>query len=198
MAELLPKPFAQCKTAVIPNAKDDQPPEIRAQKTEELSTYFAKLGLSTEIIDLRDFEDPELLKNTLMGFDLLWGNGGNTFVLRAEMHRSGFDRIIGDVLKTGIVYGGESAGAIVAGVTLKGFEVGDDPELANEVFWDGLGLTDKIIAPHMDNPEFTEYVNHIKELYTGDGRVVYLNDNQAFVVNGDSEVVVTQERGTEP
>lgn len=179
---LIGKPLAECRVASIPNAKDDQLPEIRAQKTDELSDYLTNLGLKSDVIDLRDYEDPEQLKHALMEYDLIWVNGGNTFVLRAEMHRSGFDQIIDGILQEGKVYGGESAGAIVAGITLEGFEVADDPELADEVYWDGLGLVDKIVAPHIDNPDFTEYVNHIKKIYSGDERVLYLNDNQALVV----------------
>ncbi len=82
-----------------------------------------------------------------------------------------------------MVYCGESAGAIVAGQTLEGCEVGDDPELADELIWDGLGLIDKIIVPHADSSDFVEYVNHMKKIYKDDERVIYLADDQAFTIN---------------
>jgi dipeptidase E len=191
LAALLPKPLTECRTAIIPNAKDYQLPELRAQKTDELSDYLNRLGMKSEVVDLRDYDSPEQLKTAFVNYDLIWANGGNTFVLRSEMHRSGFDQIINGLLADGKVYGGESAGAIVAGVTLEGFEIGDDPDETEEVLWEGLGLTDKIIAPHIDNPDFIEYTNHIKKLYATDSRIIYLGDRQAFVVNGTEHKIVT-------
>jgi len=191
LAGLLGKPLSDCRLAVIPNAKDYHLPNIRAQKLDELIADLAQLELSGDVVDLRDYDNSEQLQSVLSVYDLFWLAGGNTYVLRSEMHRSGFDQIITALLQTGKVYGGESAGAIVAGITLEGFEVGDDPDLANEVFWDGLGLVENIIAPHMDSLDFIEYVNHIKKLYSGNERVIYLNDNQALVVNDLEQRIVT-------
>ena len=191
LAAMLPKSFTECRTAIIPNAQDYQLPNIRAQKLDDLYIDLSKFGIKADIIDLREFDDSELVKKTLETYDFIWIAGGNTFVLRYEMRRSGFDQIVKELLQGEIVYGGESAGAIVAGVTLKGFEVGDDPYLADELIWDGLHLVDKIIAPHMDNPDFVEYSNHIKKVYLGDPRVVYMNDNQVLIVNDNVDKVVT-------
>lgn len=189
---LLNKSLANCKVVVIPNAKDYHLPDTRAQKLDELINDLAVLGLLPEVIDLRDHDGPDTLVDALECYDLLWVAGGNTFVLRSEMHRSGFDQIIPELLAKGIVYAGESAGAIVAGMTLEGFEVADDPDLADEVFWDGLGLFDGIIVPHIDNPAFIEYSNHIKKLYAQyPGRMIYLNDKQALVVNAAEQRIVT-------
>jgi dipeptidase E len=194
LAVLLTKPIIDWRVAIIPNAKDYELPHIRAQKLDELAADLSKLGLASTIVDLRDYDDLEMLRNELKTHDLFWVAGGNTFVLRFEMHRSGFDQIIQNLLQEERVYGGESAGAIVAGITLEGFEIGDDPDLAEEVYWDGLGVVEKIIAPHMDSPDFIEYINHIKKVYAGDGRVIYLNDDQAFVVNGTEQKIVTAPR----
>lgn len=98
-------------------------------------------------------------------------------------------KIIRNFLENGGVYGGESAGSIAAGPSLRGFDTADDPALAPETIWEGLGLTDKIIAPHMDNSAFSEYTAHIKKYYAGDKKIVYLNDNQAFVVNGKKQTI---------
>lgn len=180
---LLGKSPVDCKVAIIPNAKDYKLPEERAASLDELIYDLAKFGFKTEVVDLRDYEEAETLHEALKGADVIWAAGGNTFVLRAEMHRSGFDQIVRQLLEGGVVYCGESAGAIVAGPTLEGSEIGDDPGHADEVIKEGLGLTDKIIVPHADSPEFIEYINHMKQQYAGDSRVVYLNDDQALVIN---------------
>lgn len=181
--ELLLKPPAGCRVAIIPNAKDYKLPDERKLKLDELTADLQKLGLESDVVDLRDFSEGEAVYEALYPYDALWVAGGNTFVLRYEMRRSGFDSIIVKLLHAGLVYCGESAGAIVAGPTLRGSEVADEPELAKEIIWEGLGLTDKIIAPHADSLDFPGYIDHMKNLYKDSDQVVYLNDDQAFVVN---------------
>lgn len=185
------KPLSECRTVIIPNAKDYKLPNERAQKLDELYADLAGLSIRADIIDLRDYESRESLAQALAGCELMWVAGGNTYVLRSEMQRSGFDQIITGLLDTGMVYCGESAGAIVAGTSLQGFDVADDPELADELIWEGLGLVDKIIAPHMDNQQFIEYANHIKKFYLDSPQVIYLNDNQAWIVNGSEQTLST-------
>jgi dipeptidase E len=189
--DLLGMPLSECRAIIVPNAKDYQPAQERAQKIAELKADLAHLGLKAYIADLRDFDSPEQLLNVVGKYDLFWVAGGNTYVLRYEMRRSGFDKILDELLQNKRVYGGESAGAIVAGPSLGGFDVADSPSLAPDAIWEGLGLTGKIIAPHMDNPDFQEYTAHIKQYYAEDDRVIYLNDNQAFVVNGEKQAIVT-------
>jgi dipeptidase E len=159
-------------------------PEERAESLDELIYDLAKYGFTTEVVDLRDFDDAAQLQEVLAPFDVLWAAGGNTYVLRSEMRRSGFEDIVHDLLSQGMVYCGESAGAIVAGLSLDGTDIADDPELADEQIEEGLGLVDKIIVPHADNPEYIEYVNHIKKKFADDPRVVYLNDDQDLVISG--------------
>lgn len=179
---LLPKPPIECRVAIIPNAKDDKLPQERAASLDELIYDLAKYGFATTVVDLRDYDDPQLLKQTLEPFELLYVAGGNSFILRSEMRLSGFEAIIRDLLVAGAVYAGESAGAIVAGTSLEEAEVADDPDSADEYITEGLGLIDKIIAPHADSPDFVEFINHIKKRYGNDPRVVYLRDDQALVV----------------
>lgn len=179
---LLPKPPMECRVAIIPNAKDYKLPQERAESLDELIYDLAKHGFATSVVDLRDYDDPEPLKEALASYDLIWVAGGNCFILRSEMRLSGFESIIRDLLESGMVYAGESAGAVVAGTSLEGTEVADEPDLADEYITEGLGLIDKIIAPHADSPDFVEYINHVKKRYGDDPRVVYLGDNQALTV----------------
>lgn len=179
---LLPKPPTECTVAIIPNAKDYKLPQDRAGSLDELIYDLAKYGFATTVVDLREYDDPKPLKETLQPFDLIWVAGGNSFILRSEMRASGFETIIRELLESGIVYAGESAGAIVAGTSLEDAAIADEPDIADEYITDGLGLIDKVIAPHADSPDFIEYINHIKKHYGDDPQVVYLKDNQALVV----------------
>ncbi len=180
---LFVKPPAGCRLAIIPNAQDYKLPEERATSLDELTADLAKIGLQSDVIDLREYDSAETLYQTLKSYDGLWVAGGNSFVIRCEMRRSGLENVIKKLLKLELVYCGESAGAIVAGLTLKGSETADEPGLADQIIWEGLGLTERIIAPHADNPNFIEYINHMKSVYTGNDRVLYLKDDQAFILN---------------
>lgn len=179
---LLPKPAMACRVAIIPNAKDYKLPQERAESLDALIYDLAKYGFGTTVIDLREYDDPDRLKEALQAFELLWVAGGNSFILRSEMRLSGFETIVRELLDNGLVYAGESAGAMVAGTSLEGADVADEPDMADEYITEGLGLIDKIIAPHADSPDFVEYINHMKKRYGNDPRVVYLRDNEALVV----------------
>ncbi|MDP1730313.1 MAG: Type 1 glutamine amidotransferase-like domain-containing protein [Devosia sp.] len=146
------------RAAVISNAKDAASPaarEICRSQVYDPHAEFASLGISAEDLDLRDyFGEADRLAEKLQDFDLVWAVGGNAFTLRRAMRQSGFDRIIVEMLdRDDIVYGGFSAGAVVAAPTLKGMELMDDPTerpagYAPEIDWEGLGLVDFAIVPH--------------------------------------------------
>lgn len=188
---LLPKPALECTVAIIPNAKDYKLPAERAQSLDELIVDLGGLGFKSDVVDLREYEEAETLRETLEAYPVMFAAGGNAFMLRSEMKRTGFDNMLPQLLEVGAVYIGESAGAIVAGSTLRGAEIGDDPGLAEELVTDGVNLIDRVLIPHADSVEYTEYINHMKQAYAGDTRAVYLDDNQAFVVHGDHQQIVT-------
>ena len=150
------------RAAIVSNALDYVPAATRAAYRAEISdpiADFAALGIYAQDLDLKEyFGDPDRLENALRGVDLVWAMGGNSFILRRAMAQSGFDTVITELLaRDAIVYGGFSAGAVVASPSLNGIELMDDP---NEipagydpaVVWDGLGLVDYAIVPHFDSP----------------------------------------------
>lgn len=144
---------AGAKAAVVLNALDCLPAGARAERVVEETAALAALGLGAEELDLRAFSDrPGELRRTLAEFALVWATGGNAFVLRDAMRRSGFDTALAERLSDdSLVYGGYSAGACVAGPTLRGLELVDDPGAVAELTWDGLKLVDFSIAPHYDS-----------------------------------------------
>jgi dipeptidase E len=129
--------------------------EIYRTEVYDPHAEFKALGLEPHEVDLRaHFGDVASLRQRLAGFDLVWVMGGNSFVLRRAMKQSGFDTVIRDMLdRDAIAYGGYAAGAVVAGPSLRGHELMDDPfELPegydDQLIWSGLGLTPFAIVPH--------------------------------------------------
>jgi dipeptidase E len=101
------------------------------------------------------------------------------------MRQSGFDLIQDGAL----VYGGFSAGAVVATPTLKGIELVDDPhEIPDgyepEVIWEGLGLYDAAIAPHYksDHPESAAIDRVVAYFERNNLPYKPLHDGEAIVV----------------
>lgn len=162
--EKLAKMLGGKKLAMISNSLDCYSDlERRRNGEQEEIEEFKKLGIKTEIVDLRDFfANNEELSNKLDEFGGVWVRGGNVFVLRVAMAKSGFDKYIASKTKDDdFVYAGYSAGPCVLGKSLEGFEIVDSPEdlqnayLGEELIWDGLGLIDFVFVPHYksDHPE---------------------------------------------
>ncbi|WP_428668845.1 Type 1 glutamine amidotransferase-like domain-containing protein [Reyranella sp.] len=101
------------------------------------------------------------MADALADVRLVWAVGGNAFLLRRAMWQSGFDRWLPSRVQEGmLIYGGWSAGAVVAGPDLDGIELMDDPGMTAEgyeagVVREGLGLVDFTVVPHYrsDHPE---------------------------------------------
>lgn len=150
------------RAALIDNGRDLQSDEAREHHRREIhdpATELAALGIATTRLDLRQFFGrPDALRAELARYDLVWVTGGNAFVLRRAMKASGFDDVIIGMLDNDeIVYGGFSAGAVVAAPSLRGIHLMDDADAVPcgydpETVWDGLGLIDHAIVPHYRSP----------------------------------------------
>ena len=73
-------------------------------------TYFQNFGMTVNVVDLREYDNSEPLSNELRKSDLIWAAGGNTFCLRYEMKRSGFEGCIRELLTEGKVAGLDQPG----------------------------------------------------------------------------------------
>lgn len=149
------------RVAVVSNAVDFIPLEDRltyAKHVFDPVALFRSYGLAADDLDLRRFfGDPEALRAALSDVKLVWANGGNAFLLRRAMRQSGLD----DILRVGVgagtlIYGGWSAGAVVAGASLRGIHLMDDPATLVEGYaaapvWEGLDLVDVTIVPHFQS-----------------------------------------------
>lgn len=187
-------PGARC--AVISNAVDFIPPEARRAYAERIFdpvAHFRDHGVDARDLDLRDhFWNPAGLEAALADVQLVWAVGGNSFLLRRAMRQSGFDQVLARRLaEDSLVYGGWSAGAVVAGSSLRGIELMDEPDVITPGYdpdpvWEGLGLVDFAIVPHFasDHPE-AEAAARAAALLTAQGLPHRtLRDGEAIIVDG--------------
>jgi dipeptidase E len=191
LAALIGKPLNAISVALIPNSKDFFAERARNYLVNDFVTYMKRLDLNVEVVDLRDYSDDDTLKQKLASYDLIWAMGGNTFNLRYEMRRSGFERIIRELLNQGVVYGGDSAGTLVAGISIAGVELADKPQFAEEIINEGLNLIPFFFLPHVDSPGYAHVIPVFKDLHQGSDKIIELKDSQAFIFDGDSHRIVT-------
>jgi len=188
---LVGKKSEDIKIALLPNSKDYYSERARGLKLQTFVDDFDDLGFTSEIVDLRDFNSTQELSNKLSTFDAVWACGGNTFCLRYEMKRSGFDRIIEELVRNGLVFCGDSAGAIVAGPTLRGSESADNPEFAEEIIWEGLSLIPDFIMPHANSDAFKSTLQIMRDLHKNDENYLELNDWEAAIYENSKRTIVS-------
>lgn len=184
------------KIAVITNAKDYKTPEDRRVKLEENFDYYRSIGLKPTEIDLRSYFHKPGAEKLLSKHNFIWLAGGNVFLLRRALSYTGLDRWLYDMVrKNEIILGGESAGAIVTGPTLKYSETEENEDSPNyipegygkKVLWDGLDFVNYVPVPHYNSPGYIgidEYIDNLKKK-----GIPYktMTDDQAIIVNGDKE-----------
>jgi dipeptidase E len=169
--------------AIIPTAWHVTTDEISSPFITHTTDDLKNLGFTTELLNLEDYEgETDELRAKLAKFSGCWILGGNSFYLNYWMMKSGFDKILPDLLQDGFVYGAESAGTVVAGRSLHGIELLDNPSEAPDIIWPGLGLVDYGIIPHWGD----KYAGRIEQTYDEMrlfGPVKTLSNDEFIVVN---------------
>jgi dipeptidase E len=188
------------RAVAIANALDAASPEVRRAGGELELAALADLGLDAVELDLRDyFGQEQRLRRDLAGVAVVWLRGGNVFMLRYALHRSGADAVFRDLLAAdALVYAGYSAGPCVLSPSLRGLELVDDAGAVTRAYgapplWDGLALLDEAFVPHYRSPGHPETaaIDQVVARYRAEG-VAYrtLHDGQALLVNGPDTVIV--------
>lgn len=184
--------------AVLAHAMDGAPPERRRAAVQLEIDALASIGLQAVEVDLR-LVDPARVAERLAGYSALWLRGGNAFVLRAALAATGADAAIVELVRDDqLVYAGYSAGPCVAGPTLRGLEAVDDisevrPTYGCEPVWDGLGLLDRPLVPHVESPghpETADCTRLSRQMSDAGRRHWAVRDGQALVVDGDHQRLV--------
>jgi dipeptidase E len=122
------------RTVVIANAIDDAPEDIRHAGVERERAALGELGFDAGELDLRDYFDDEQ-RRELAGVALAWLRGGNVFMLRYALRRSGGDTVFCDLLGSdALVYAGYSAGPCILSPNLRGLEAVDDTDAVMRIY----------------------------------------------------------------
>ncbi len=172
--------------ALVPNALDGLPPDVRDAGLQRDIADLSRLGLEVCQIDLRDPDAAEWLPS----FDIIWVRGGNVFVLRRVLADTGTDQVLSDLIRAdAIVYAGYSAGACVLAPDLTGLEAVDDITAVADPVTTGLGLLDRPFVPHVRSPGHPETAacDALANRYQAAGQAHWaLRDGEVLVIDGET------------
>lgn len=189
------------KTLVITNARDYKTVDERREVVKEKMNLFHQNGFDAKELDLRKYFSlpPESLEKYILQYDpgLIFCIGGDIFLLATALNISSMDDIIRSRVETGkSVYGGNSAGAIIAAEDIEIYErdelqIETMPEYYGvEAVTSGLGLIDEYIIPHVDVKKFAERTKFYQaQLANIHAERIQLNDSDVYVVNGNRKEV---------
>ena len=184
------------KTLIITNARDFLSDDEKQTVVSRKLALFRDAGFEAEELDLRQyFGREEQLAEFIESYrpNLFFAIGGNVFLLSTAYRLSGFAEILLDDLKQDkYVYGGGSAGGIVTVKSLEYYGHGYlTPEKVLEIYgadavMDGLGLIDRYVVPHADEPKFSEATKKYYKRLNQDGRdILLINQNSAYIIDGN-------------
>lgn len=129
--------------------------EYRGYIDEALQT-FADLGFQVEILDISAC-DRETAQAKIFQSKLLYISGGNTFYLLQELKKKQLLSLIKEQIADGMVYVGESAGAIITAKDIDYNKLMDDKSVAAELNDTGaLNEVDFYVLPHVGEEPFVE------------------------------------------
>lgn len=186
------------RAAIVMNALDNFPDQRKTWLDGQVQILEAR-GFSVSELDLRDyFGRSAALSDRLNEIDLVWANGGNTFVLRRAMKQSGFDHLIAEALRRDtIVYAGFSAGTVICAPSLRGLETIDKPDNVPpgydpDVIWDGLGLLPFSVVVHYRSDHDEASLAEEEARFYQANAIPYrtLRDGEALVVEGERQEIV--------
>ena len=177
--------------ALIPNSRDAYPDGERKDRGLAGDVRsLEELGFDVTVLSLKNyFGKQERLRAELRAFSAFFAVGGNTFVLRRAMKRSGFDACLKELSGSDhYLYGGYSAGICLLAPNMHGIELADDPAAdpyGSEAIYEGLGLIDYLPVPHYrsDHPE-SEAMEGVVEYLKNNGiKYVILRDGDVIIEN---------------
>ena len=159
---------------------------------DEGAAVLREMGYALRNLDVAAVTRDEAA-HTIASCECLCISGGNTFFLLQELKKNGLIDLIAKKVRKGMLYIGESAGAIIACPDIEYNQIMDDravaPELNDCI---GMGLVDWYVLPHNGEFPFVETTAETIRIYGDKLDLVPLNNSQAAVVSDNNFCVMTE------
>ena len=132
----------------------------------------------------------EFSANILKDTKILYVSGGNTFYLLQELKRKKILDTIKDKISNGMLYIGESAGAIITSKNIEYNQIMDNKEIAPDLDnYEAMNITDFYILPHNNEFPFVESTKKTIKIYESKLNLLPISNSEAVFVNGKDFVV---------
>ncbi|XQN77177.1 Type 1 glutamine amidotransferase-like domain-containing protein [Streptococcus oralis] len=178
------------KVLFIPTAGNE---EDHTAYIDEAQQTFRDLGFEIEVLDIASC-DRETAQAKIFQSKILYISGGNTFYLLQELKKKQLLSLIKEQIRDGLVYVGESAGAIITAKDIDYNKLMDDKTVATELSdTAGLDEVDFYILPHYGEEPFTDSSQKTFETYKKQLELRPLHNHQAIIVNDEQIDILTIE-----
>ncbi|WP_148880238.1 Type 1 glutamine amidotransferase-like domain-containing protein [Streptococcus sp. Marseille-P7376] len=152
---------------------------------DEAKVVFEDLGFAVEVLDL-DQTDQETAQAKIFQTKLLYIAGGNSFYLLQELKKKHLLSLIREQIADGMVYVGESAGAIITAEDIDYSKLMDNKGVAGELSdTAALNEVDFYVLPHAGEEPFSESTQAILDTYRDKLNLLPINNSQAVLVEGE-------------
>ena len=180
----LPKKPSEFRLTFIPTAAEVEKGDLQWLQDDRKALVDAGFPVTDFTLTNKTSDE---VKKMLDNTDFVFVSGGNTFYLLQEMRRSGFADVIKAYVDKGMIYGGSSAGSIVAGPDISHSALLDDPTAAPELKdFMALGLVDVVVLPHWGSEHFHHRYGKVMETAYKKGlKIILLTDDQYLLVQND-------------
>lgn len=150
------------------------------------------LGYELEIIDISKF-DEDYLKDRVSMTECICISGGNTFYLLQELKKKNLVDLLFKRIKEGLLYIGESAGAIIMSKSIEYNQIMDDKNIAIDLDdYMGVNVFDHYVLPHLGEYPFEETAQKTLDTYQDKIPLVPINNHEAILVKDDGYTVLTE------
>ena len=148
-----------------------------------------ELGFSLNIVDISKKEKDELEK-ILENTKILYVSGGNIFYLLQELKHGKILDTIKDRISDGMIYMGESAGAMITSKNIEYSQIMDNKEIATDLDdYEALNITDFYILPHNNEFPFAESTKETIRVYGNKLNLLPLSNSEAVFIDGKDFVI---------
>ena len=162
---------------------------------DEGIAMLEELGYQLHMLDIAKVDESVSVQE-LQRTDCVCISGGNTFYLLQELKKKHLTALLARRIREGMLYIGESAGAIIAAPDIEYNQIMDDKTLAPDLTdYTALNVFDHSVLPHIGEYPFETSSRETLERYRNSLKLIPLNNHEAVLVNDRGYTVL---RETDP
>jgi len=189
--KFLAKPADKIKLYFVPTAADIEDEKFYTVKSMD---DLQAVGINPIWYSLK-FKTHEQVRQELADADVIWVNGGNTFYLLDVARKVGFMEVVDELVRNkGVMFGGTSAGSILATPSIEIASWGEDADDNTVGITDfgALNFVNILTQVHYDPSSHKEILLSKKNgtpIYAiPDGAAIEVNDDR-ITTHGDVEII---------